>query len=216
MSSARQAAIAGETIVSDAETSAMRRSRARGVAGRTRLVALQHGARLRQIGEGEAVVAGDVVDAGARAAAVAPEEIGAAGEAHREVGQRRRLLPPEAPDGLAILVVPLRPVEREVADLVAVGAGVPRLGIPALQSSDASMGVTNPGYRPDDKGATAFPASIAVGASFNPQLARAGGEAIGREARILDAPSDETWATYSLSRCETANRARGGRLRPDE
>ena len=36
--------------------------------------------------------------------------------------------------------------------------GIPRLGIPALQSSDASMGVTNPGYRPDDKGATAFPA----------------------------------------------------------
>src|SRR5215813_2427804 len=61
--------------------------------------------------------------------------------------------------------------------------GVPRLGIPALQSSDASMGVTNPGYRPDDKGATAFPASIAVGASFNPQLAREGGVAIGREAR---------------------------------
>ncbi|MGX9394138.1 beta-glucosidase (plasmid) [Nitrobacteraceae bacterium UC4446_H13] len=63
-------------------------------------------------------------------------------------------------------------------------AGVPRLGIPALQSSDASMGVTNPGYRPDDKGATAFPASILVGASFNPRLAREGGAAIGREARI--------------------------------
>jgi beta-glucosidase len=47
--------------------------------------------------------------------------------------------------------------------------GVPRLGVPALRSSDASMGITNPGYRPDDKGATAFPASI--GASFNPQLA---------------------------------------------
>jgi beta-glucosidase len=62
--------------------------------------------------------------------------------------------------------------------------GIPRLGIPALQSSDASMGVTNPGYRPDDKGATAFPASILVGASFNPQLARVGGAAIGREARI--------------------------------
>src|SRR5215510_5675658 len=62
--------------------------------------------------------------------------------------------------------------------------GILRLGIPALQSSDASMGVTNPGYRPDDKGATAFPASVAVGASFNPQLARDGGEAIGREARI--------------------------------
>jgi beta-glucosidase len=62
--------------------------------------------------------------------------------------------------------------------------GVPRLGIPALQSSDASMGVTNPGYRPDDKGATAFPASIAVGSSFNPQLAREGGAAIGKEARL--------------------------------
>jgi beta-glucosidase len=61
--------------------------------------------------------------------------------------------------------------------------GVPRLGIPAIQSSDASMGVTNPGYRPDDKGATAFPASILVGASFNPALAREGGAAIGREAR---------------------------------
>jgi beta-glucosidase len=62
--------------------------------------------------------------------------------------------------------------------------GVPRLGIPAIQSSDASMGVTNPGYRPDDKGATAFPALISLGSSFNPKLIREGGEAIGREARI--------------------------------
>jgi beta-glucosidase len=38
--------------------------------------------------------------------------------------------------------------------------GVPRLGVPALQSSDPSMGITNPGYQPDDKGATALPASI--------------------------------------------------------
>src|SRR5215510_2739497 len=61
--------------------------------------------------------------------------------------------------------------------------GVPRLGIPAIQASDASMGVTNPGYRPADKGATAFPASIVIGSSFNPRLAREGGSAIGREAR---------------------------------
>src|SRR5262245_34080856 len=61
--------------------------------------------------------------------------------------------------------------------------GVPRLGIPALQASDASMGVPNPGYRPADPGATAFPASILIGASFNPKLARDGGAAIGREAR---------------------------------
>jgi beta-glucosidase len=62
--------------------------------------------------------------------------------------------------------------------------GVPRLGVPALQMSDASMGVTNPGYanREGDT-ATAMPACIALGATFNPALARASGEAIGREAR---------------------------------
>ncbi|MFY9338712.1 MAG: beta-glucosidase [Methanosarcina flavescens] len=62
--------------------------------------------------------------------------------------------------------------------------GVPRLGIPALRMSDASLGVTNPGYRPEDKGATALPASIVVGSGFNPQLAREGGSVLGREARI--------------------------------
>jgi beta-glucosidase len=62
--------------------------------------------------------------------------------------------------------------------------GIARLGIPALQSSDASMGITNPGYRPDDKGATAFPSEILVGSSFNPLLARRIGEAIAREARV--------------------------------
>jgi len=50
--------------------------------------------------------------------------------------------------------------------------GVTRLGIPALLMSDASLGVTNPGYRPGDT-ATALPAGIALGASFNPVLARA-------------------------------------------
>jgi hypothetical protein len=62
--------------------------------------------------------------------------------------------------------------------------GVPRLGVPALRMSDASLGVTNPGYRPDDKGATALPASILVGASFNPRLARDGGVMLGCEARM--------------------------------
>jgi beta-glucosidase len=62
--------------------------------------------------------------------------------------------------------------------------GVSRLGVPALRMSDASMGVTNPGYlgREGDT-ATAMPGCIALGASFNPALARASGGAIGREAR---------------------------------
>ena len=60
--------------------------------------------------------------------------------------------------------------------------GVPRLGIPALLMSDASLGVTNPGYREGDT-ATALPAGIALGASFNPVLARQAGGMVGREAR---------------------------------
>lgn len=79
------------------------------------------------------------------------------------------------------------PADPRVAHLENASAGwtpgVPRLGIPDLQASDASMGITNPGYRPDDPGATAFPASIVVGSSFNPELAREGGIAIAREAR---------------------------------
>ncbi|WP_055401130.1 MULTISPECIES: glycoside hydrolase family 3 protein [unclassified Mycobacterium] len=60
--------------------------------------------------------------------------------------------------------------------------GVPRLGIPALLMSDAGLGVSNPGYRPGDT-ATALPASLALAAGFDPSLARAAGEVIGREAR---------------------------------
>ncbi|WP_197514421.1 beta-glucosidase [Mycobacterium sp. E342] len=60
--------------------------------------------------------------------------------------------------------------------------GVPRLGVPALLMSDAGLGVTNPGYRPGDT-ATALPAGLALAASFDPSLARAAGELIGREAR---------------------------------
>jgi beta-glucosidase len=60
--------------------------------------------------------------------------------------------------------------------------GVARLGIPPLLMSDASLGVTNPGYRPGDT-ATALPAGIALGASFNPVLARQSGGMLGREAR---------------------------------
>jgi beta-glucosidase len=60
--------------------------------------------------------------------------------------------------------------------------GIPRLGVPALLMSDAGLGVTNPGYRPGDT-ATALPAGLALAAGFDPPLARAAGELIGREAR---------------------------------
>lgn len=60
--------------------------------------------------------------------------------------------------------------------------GVPRLGIPALLMSDAGLGVTNPEYREGDT-ATALPAGLTLGASFNPELARNAGGMLGREAR---------------------------------
>ena len=42
--------------------------------------------------------------------------------------------------------------------------GIPRLGVPALQETDAGLGVTNPqGARPGD-GATAMPATLALAA----------------------------------------------------
>src|SRR5512132_4144483 len=49
--------------------------------------------------------------------------------------------------------------------------------------TDASAGVTNPGYRPGDT-AVALPASIVLGASFNLPLSREAGTILGREARV--------------------------------
>jgi beta-glucosidase len=60
--------------------------------------------------------------------------------------------------------------------------GITRLRVPALLMSDAGLGVTNPGFRPGDT-ATALPAGLSLAATFDPVLARAAGEVIGREAR---------------------------------
>jgi beta-glucosidase len=60
--------------------------------------------------------------------------------------------------------------------------GVPRLGVPALLMTDASLGITNPGYRQGDT-ATALPAGLALASSFDPVLARRVGVMLAREAR---------------------------------
>ena len=61
--------------------------------------------------------------------------------------------------------------------------GVPRLGIPALQETDAELGVANPGdVRPGDT-ATAMPSNLALASTWNPALARLQGRAVGDEAR---------------------------------
>ncbi|HEY4123922.1 MAG TPA: glycoside hydrolase family 3 C-terminal domain-containing protein [Rhizomicrobium sp.] len=60
--------------------------------------------------------------------------------------------------------------------------GVPRLGVPALQETDASLGVANPfNIRPGDT-ATALPSGLALAATFNLGLAHDGGAMIGQEA----------------------------------
>ena len=55
-------------------------------------------------------------------------EVRAAGEAVRELRQRLVRAAPEVAHRVAVLAVPLRPQRREVADLVAAFADVPRLG----------------------------------------------------------------------------------------
>lgn len=62
-------------------------------------------------------------------------------------------------------------------------AAIPRLGIPALQESDAGLGVANPGnVRPGDQ-ATPLPSGLALAATFDTALAERAGAMIGAEAR---------------------------------
>jgi beta-glucosidase len=61
-------------------------------------------------------------------------------------------------------------------------AGLPRLGVPALKETDASLGVSYVGGARKD-GATALPSGLAQAASWNPALLEAGGAMIGGEAR---------------------------------
>ena len=61
--------------------------------------------------------------------------------------------------------------------------GIPRLGIPALQETDAELGVANPGnVRPGDT-ATAMPSDLALASTWDPPIARRQGQAVGAEAR---------------------------------
>ena len=62
-------------------------------------------------------------------------------------------------------------------------AGSPRLGIPAFQETDAGTGVASqPG--PNPRLRTALPSNLAIAASWDPELAYAGGRMIGNEARL--------------------------------
>ena len=59
--------------------------------------------------------------------------------------------------------------------------GIPRLGVPALHESDASLGVANAGR--DDDDATPLPSGLALASTWSASLAFDGGAMIGKEAR---------------------------------
>jgi len=85
-----------------------------------------------------------------------------------------------------IMPLPLSPnAPRPPADAIPGAgyiAGIERVGVPALKETDASLGVSYVmGIRHD--GATALPSGLAMAASWNPDLLRQGGAAIGAEAR---------------------------------
>lgn len=62
--------------------------------------------------------------------------------------------------------------------------GIDRLGIPTWDESDASLGVNNPNHvRGRDDQATAFPSSMALGATFSTELATLQGDILGTESR---------------------------------
>lgn len=61
--------------------------------------------------------------------------------------------------------------------------GVPRLGVPAWNESDASLGITNPAQVRGPQAVTAFPSSTATAATFDADLAHEQGAALGAEAR---------------------------------
>jgi beta-glucosidase len=61
--------------------------------------------------------------------------------------------------------------------------GIERLGVPALVLSDGPLGLRDSARSPLRRPATALPAGLALGASFDPGLAREYGDVLGAEAR---------------------------------
>jgi beta-glucosidase len=61
--------------------------------------------------------------------------------------------------------------------------GIPRLGIPPQWQADAGIGVATQGGAPEKRARTALPSGLATAASWDPQIAYAGGAMIGAEAR---------------------------------
>lgn len=84
----------------------------------------------------------------------------------------------KVPDDIVSTDLKTYVVSHQVKGSAGFVPGVPRLGIPDQTQTDASIGVRN-SFIPS----TALPSSLATAASFDPEVARAGGAMIGAEAR---------------------------------
>jgi beta-glucosidase len=82
----------------------------------------------------------------------------------------------------AIPIIPNVKIPPEAITGAGYVAGIPRLGVPALTETDASLGVSYiSGLRKD--GATALPSATAMGSTWDPELIRRGSAMIAGEAR---------------------------------
>jgi len=110
------------------------------------------------------------------------QDQGKAGEA-KTVTHGRWLHRDLSPDVRADAALAAMTHQEKIAILNADPLGVPRLGIPAVKETDASLGVANIGNMRKGFVATALPASLLLGSSWDPDLAFRGGAMIGSEAR---------------------------------
>ncbi len=75
-----------------------------------------------------------------------------------------------------------KPIPADAVPSAGYVAGIPRLDVPSLKETDASLGVAYLfGIRKD--GATALPSGLSMASSWNPEALRRGGAMIGSEAR---------------------------------
>ncbi|CAN5373861.1 glycoside hydrolase family 3 protein [soil metagenome] len=112
----------------------------------------------------------------------APAAGGSAAEV-RAAGIVRRMTTPEKLQlvhGDFPLLMKDRPTDVQIS--AGYVRGVPRLGIPDLRESDASLGVAN-ARRGKNDDANAMPSGLALAATFDPNIAYEGGAMIGRQTR---------------------------------
>src|SRR5947209_3522453 len=81
-----------------------------------------------QVVQGEAIVAGNEIDAGIGLAPVALVQVATTAQACGKLRHRATVAFPEAPHGIAVLAVPLTPEDGEIAHLITTRTHVPRLG----------------------------------------------------------------------------------------